>query len=113
MREEIKNWWEHAKKDLDSAEKNFAIKDYHLTAFLCHQQAVEKGLKTLLIKKKGQFPKVHDLVDLSKLLNAPRRIIINCGKINPSYTETRYPDSLRDYSKQDAKDILKWIEKNL
>ncbi len=119
MRVEILNWLEQAKRDLKAAENSLKSGDYDWASFQS-QQAVEKALKALSIKKTGQFPKIHDLVKLSKLVNAPEEIMIQCGKLNPSYIETRYPDSARDYSKDDAEefiniadDILKWIEKNL
>lgn len=50
MRKETENWWKQAEEDLDSAQKNLEIKKYYLVAFLS-QQAVEKGLKALILFK--------------------------------------------------------------
>ncbi len=119
MREEISNWIRQVKEDLEKAQILFDNKKFDGTAFYCHQ-AVEKGLKGLLIKKTKEFPKIHDLVELAKLVNAPKQIIIDCGILNPHYIETRYPDLSRGYSKEDthyfikiANGIVRWIEKNL
>jgi|SRR3989344_2121385 len=119
MREEINSWWEQAKRDVVTAENSFTSKDYYASVFWCHQ-AVEKGLKALLIKKTGKFPKIHDLFTLAKRLDAPEDIRILCSIINPAYTDARYPDFLKTYMKKDAEDLIKksgmvlaWIEKNL
>lgn len=56
------------------------------------QQAAEKALKSLQIKKFGGFKKVHDLVLLAKYVGAPEEVIENSEKITPFYTITRYPD---------------------
>lgn len=112
-------WFKRAQKDLKAAEHSFTSKDYEWACFQV-QQSVEKTLKALLIKKTHQFQKVHDLVELAKICHAPEEIILKCGKINPFYIETRYPELSKDYSKEDVttvihfgKDILQWIEKNL
>lgn len=119
MKEEVRRWIRGARDDLNAARNSFKSGDYDWASFQS-QQAVEKALKALSIKKTNQFPKTHDLVKLSKLVNAPKEIIIQCGKLNPSYIETRYPDLSKDYSKDDAEEfiniadnILKWIEKDL
>lgn len=122
MREEIKNWLKQAKKDLKKAKDNLKIKNYDLTSFLS-QQATEKGLKALQLKKEKKIIKTHDLVFLAERLKIPENLIENCRKLRPVYTETRYPDSAGDFkvfSKEDAKEdiklakeVLVWIEKNL
>ena len=87
--------------------------------FFC-QQAVEKALKALLIKKTGKFPKIHDLTKLARSNNAPKTIVVLCAKINLAYTTSRYPDSPKKYTKKECKLVLKycqkvleWIKKNL
>ena len=117
--EEVGRWIEKAKGDLSAAKNSFKSGDYGWASFQT-QQAVEKALKGLLIKRTGQFSKTHDLIRLSELVGAPNEIIVDCGKISPSYIEARYPDLPGDYSEVDAKkfidmgrSILKWIEENL
>lgn len=119
MKEEIKRWLERAKTDLKVAKDSFKSKNYGWACFQA-QQASEKALKSLYIKKYKKLLRIHDLVLLARKINAPKEIIVLCSKINPSYIDTRYPDLSKSYSKKDAEEvinsagkILKWIEKNL
>jgi len=119
MKEEVKKWIERAKEDLKAAENSFKSKDYNWASFQA-QQSAEKAFKALLIKQTGKFPKIHDLVKLSILVKAPKDIITDSGRLNPTYIETKYPDLNKSYSEKDlvefidtAKNILSWIEKNL
>ncbi|HLC63072.1 MAG TPA: HEPN domain-containing protein [Candidatus Nanoarchaeia archaeon] len=117
--EEIKRWLNQAERDLTTANNSFKSKDYYAAAYWA-QQVAEKALKALLIKNTGQFPKIHELTRLAKLANAPSNIIDLCAKINPSYTDSRYPDSFKPYSKKESretleytKEVLKWTKENL
>ncbi len=121
MNEEIKKWWNKAKDDLNSAKHSFESKDYGWCCFQI-QQSVEKALKTLLIQEKGEFPKIHDLVKLARIINADQEIVEICSTIAPVYTDTRYPDidSENVYGKKltqnlikSGEKILKWVEKKL
>lgn len=121
MREEIRNWWEQAKEDLDSAEKNIIIKKYYLTAFMA-QQACEKGLKAyLMLKDKKKNFTTHSLVELGKQAKIPRETLERLRNLAPQYTIARYPDvtetiPYENYSLEistrllnDAKEIFKWL----
>ena len=119
MKEEIRNWWEQAKKDLIAAKNSLNSDDYEWACFQA-QQSVEKALKALYIKEYGKLFKTHDLVFLARKLKDSEEIIENCSKINPSYISTRYPDLAKEYTEKDAKEIinlseevLTWTEKNL
>jgi len=119
MRKEVQNWLDQAADDLDGAEFNFQGKRYSIAAFL-FQQAVEKGLKALLIEQTASFPRIHDLTRLARLVEAPKDIVTRCSRINPAYTASRYPDTPKHYSKQDcetlladSKVVLKWIKEKL
>lgn len=112
-------WFERAKKDFKAAKDSFNTSNFEWSCFQS-QQSAEKALKALQIKKTQKFSKIHDLVLLARKLNAPGRIINICSFINPSYTDTRYPDLSRIYTDEDAqnllnktKELLEWIEKNL
>ena len=119
MRKEVQNWLDQATDDFDGAEFNFHGKKYYIAAFLC-QQAVEKALKALLIEKTANFPRIHDLTRLARLVEAPKDIVTKCARINPACTASRYPDSPKQYSKEDceklladSKVVLKWINERL
>lgn len=66
MKEEIKNWIEQSEHDLGTAE--ILLKETRLAdaAFYC-QQAVEKALKALMLKRTNSIRKIHDLVQLGKI----------------------------------------------
>ena len=111
MKEEVERWLNKAKDDLRKAKDNLNIKNYDLTSFLC-QQAVEKALKSVLIEKTKEFPKIHDLVRLGKLAEINKELLKECEKLTFVYTETRYPDtSDREYTQQEAEDDIKTAEK--
>ena len=117
--EEIKSWLEQAERDLKAAKDSLKAGNYEWACFQA-QQASEKALKALYIKRHEKLLKVHDLVLLARKLDAPEEIVIICSKINPSYVDTRYPDLLKDYSEKESEDIinsagkvLEWIKKNL
>jgi len=119
MREESKKWFERALKDLKDGEFNLKAKRINVAVFL-FQQAVEKALKALQIEKLNKFEKTHDLVKLSKSLDAPGKIINAAEKINPIYTISRYPDAEEVIELNEAKEILKlskmvikWVEKQI
>ncbi len=119
MRKETENWWKQANRDMESAKRIMELGEYHVCAFLS-QQAVEKGLKALLIETTGNFPRIHDVVELSRRVKAPSKIIELCAVINPAYTSTRYPDVASEFDKgevedivKSAKEILEWTKKEL
>ena len=97
MREEYLNWWKQAKADLETAEFNADGKRFEAAAFFS-QQAVEKGLKALYIKKFGELLKTHDLVLLGKKVGLPTELLELCKSITPAYIYTRHPDveSIKD-----------------
>lgn len=112
MREETANWWKQAKKDLESAEKNFKIGEYHLVVFLC-QQAVEKGLKAYFIKTKQTSPgTTHSLIYLATETKVPTKFHKFLRSLMPQFVNTRYPDAAYGvpselYDKEIASDFLK------
>ena len=119
MKDEVKSWMDKGLSDFDTAEKLYELEKYEDSAFYC-QQAAEKLLKALIIHKTNSFPKIHDLAKLARLLNSPTKIIEFCSKLNPAYTIARYPDSAREYTKEEAeklieycREVLEWTKKKL
>jgi len=86
---------------------------------------VEKGLKSLYLKKFEEIKKIHNLVILAKDLKLPKKLIDKCDELNPIYIEARYPDAsgdlphkkyTQDKSQEDikaAEGILKWLRKKI
>ncbi len=121
MKSEVIRWWKQAQRDLKAAKNSFRSGDYYVASLLC-QQSVEKGFKSLLINKDKDIPKVHDLVFLSKKLNAEENIVEESDKLSKIYVETKYPDvserlPYEKFTKEKAKEhikiageLLKWIK---
>ncbi|HEX3013225.1 MAG TPA: HEPN domain-containing protein [Methanobacterium sp.] len=125
MREEVSNWWKQALKDLESASKNFEIKEYYVTAFFS-QQATEKALKALYIHKVKESPgPTHSLLFLGKNVKIPGEFFSGLRKLSPDFVITRYPDAAHGvpYELYDeeiakerleiAKNVIKWVQKEL
>lgn len=124
MKEETKKWIKRAERDLRTAKNDIKSKDYYATSFWC-QQAAEKALKAVILEKKGELIKIHDLVELAKKSDAPEYILQLCKDLTPVYTETRYPDwgdesEFKKFNKKEAEEdikitkrIIAWIKKNL
>lgn len=120
MKEEVKKWWKYSESDINTADYLFQGKRYKDASFYC-QQAIEKGLKALLLKKGRKIIKIHDLVKLARELDLSEELMKDCEILNIVYVDTRYPDiGTKKYIKKEtlndiksAKKILKWIRKNL
>lgn len=124
MKNEVKNLWDQARKDLEVAEKIFKIKEYYMTAFLC-QQAIEKSLKALMVKEKEKLIKIHDIIILGRKVNLPQELSRECEKISRAYIESRYGDFLdsapyKKFNKTNsseylkiAKEVISWAKKNI
>ena len=123
MKTGIEIWWKQAERDLKSSKNSLNSKDYYVSALLS-QQAVEKALKCLYLKEKGELLRIHDVVKLAREVNAPLEIVKKCAEINPVYVEVRYPEGNElpadKINKNEAEKILEmaggvliWIKKQL
>lgn len=125
MRIEIKNLIEQAKKDLEVAEKNFILKEYYITAFLC-QQAIEKYLKAFFMIKKGKSSgPTHSLIYLAKESGVPKNFYNFLGDLSPEFITTRYPDIAGEapykiYNSEKvnnylikSKELIQWLENKI
>ena len=125
MKEEAIKWLGQAIADLRTSGNSMKSKDYYASAFWS-QQAVEKGLKAIYILKHGALaPKIHDLVELCRLINASEEITLKCSKLILVYTSSRYPGAAQEMPKDyydDKKaqehlklstEVMKWIEEQL
>src|SRR3989344_3890523 len=120
MREEIKNWLRQSNRDLQVAEKNFDINEYYSSVFWS-QQAVEKGLKAVILEKTRENISNHSLVQLGNAAMVPKEFISKLKKLSPQYFLARYPDASQDvpfelYDEnitkeflEIAREVLEWI----
>lgn len=93
MKEEVTKWWKVTLDDLETSKYNLRGNKLAAAAFYA-QQAVEKGLKTLLLHRNKSFEKTHDITRLSILVSAPNKIKKLCSALHPIYFESRYPDRI-------------------
>lgn len=118
--EEHREWFEKAENDLKAANYNHDGGLFDISAFLS-QQAIEKALKALSLKKFKKINKVHDLVTLGKNVGLPVKFLNYCKEITAAYIYTRYPDipkienlevTAKDFINQ-AEEILEWTRRLL
>ncbi|MBS3166256.1 HEPN domain-containing protein [Candidatus Woesearchaeota archaeon] len=120
MELEVKRWWEQARQDLGTAHYLFEGKKFKEASFFC-QQAAEKSLKAVLIKKEKKIIKIHDLVKLAQLVHLDPLLLPDCKQLTFVYIDARYPDTGQaHYSQEESNNdleraarILKWAEKNI
>ncbi|MBU0600639.1 HEPN domain-containing protein [bacterium] len=89
----IDRWIKQALHDLENAKKNMEIGIYDVCLILC-QQAVEKMLKALYIKKTGNEspPRIHSLRKLVEETNMSDKALTLVGELDSYYLALRYPD---------------------
>ncbi len=93
LRFETSLWWEQAKRDLRIAEHNHANGYYEACVFFC-EQATQKALKALLMHITGKpLPKIHNLVELGRLVGVDDEMSVFLGRLTPHYMIARYPDA--------------------
>jgi HEPN domain-containing protein len=89
-------WVQYAEGDYDSARALLRRKRIarHVVCFLA-QQSAEKYLKALLVAKGAQYPRIHDLDQLSRLCEKAGVLIsIDADRLNAlsvAAVQTRYP----------------------
>ena len=122
--EEYENWFEQAKADLTTANNSHNSKDFYASCFWS-QQAVEKSLKSLIIKNTKKLQKTHDLIILSRLINLPEQLKDKIKSLSGIHVETRYGiigDIIpaKNYNEKDSKrfmdiaqEVLLWIKEKI
>jgi len=94
-------WFRQTAYDMKSAESLFIKKQYIHCVFFCHL-ALEKTLKGIYVKKKGELPaRTHNLLYfVEKLDLKPEKEMDNfLTDLNSMSIPTRYPDSLAKMAK--------------
>ncbi len=110
----VDRWVMQALHDLENAKKNMEIEVYDVCLILC-QQAVEKMLKALYIKKTGNEspPRIHSLRKLVEETNMSDKALKLVGKLDSYYLALRYPDvtDKMPYEYCDQADAKQGVEK--
>jgi HEPN domain-containing protein len=107
----ILNWINKADHDLGSAKIIYLhLPEYFDTiAFHC-QQAVEKYIKAVLVHRRIEFDRSHDLIYLLELLTEVIEItaeqFTKAASLNGLSVQIRYPDKIIRLSKEELEDAL-------
>jgi len=107
----VKEWIEKADHDLGSAKIIYLhLPDYFDTiAFHC-QQAVEKYIKAILVFKKIEFQRSHDLVYLLELLSHDFEIdeikFKKAFTLNSFGVQIRYPNKIIKLTKEELESAI-------
>lgn len=106
MVEESKKWLEQAKSDLKAAQNSFKTKNFDWACFQA-QQAAEKSLKALILRRQGKLIKTHDLVFLGAEVDLPDNFKEACKELTLIYIHVRYPTAteVRDLKNKSSKYI--------
>ena len=113
--DEIREWFQIADDDFDSAKLLFEAVRKH-NEIICYHcaQAVEKYLKGYLAYKEVTFQRVHNLLYLLELCiekdNSFENIRTECGLLNMYNNEIRYPDRI-EVKIEDVKYSLSAVER--
>jgi HEPN domain-containing protein len=116
-------WMKHARSDMRFADlglEETGILPHHICFHA--QQAAEKALKAVLLSCKVDFPPIHDIQQLLRLLEKADVIIPfdvqNAGILTPYAVETRYPGYWGDIGDKDVREavllaeaVLSWAER--
>ena len=124
-KEIVKNWYELADYDLESAKAMLDSGRYLYVAFLC-QQTVEKTLKGLFVKETSKTPPyTHNLRRLAKQLSFYETLnqeqLDQLDRLNVYYIESRYTETLEEMKKaigsdeavailKECREMTKWLE---
>ncbi len=123
MADPAEKWAEQARYDLETAKAMLACGRY-LYVLLCCQQAVEKALKALIVRRTGQFPpRVHNLARLAQAAgveppDTDRADFL--AELSAYYVQTRYPEEIQSLRERDiaetaadtlrkTEEVAKWL----
>ncbi len=110
-----KLWFQQSYHNYLLAKKNFEIKGYDVSAFLC-QQSVELLLKSVIIYTGKELDKSHYLDVLVKNIDLPEDLRKSIISLTIDYFFSRYPDvsdmvPYKQYTEEIVKEKIEIVEK--
>jgi len=113
---------DQASYDIDTAKAMLDTKRLPYVLFMC-QQAIEKALKALIIKKTNKLaPRIHNLGKLAESLDIDfsKEQLRFMMEVSTYYVRTRYPEELVLLGKEtspemvnlvylDSKEMVQWL----
>jgi len=120
-----KLWFDKSKEDLKSAKAMLEARRYSWCAFIC-QQAIEKYLKGIYVKKHNKTPPyIHKLERLCEelKLTVPEKFLIAIVDIDKYYISARYPSyresvEIKDFKTAErifnkTEKVIEWLKKEI
>jgi len=94
MKDETRLWLAYADENLDIARLSLE-RDYLNACLQNSQQAVEKGIKAVLVESRGEFPRSHSIRELAKLSAVTEDSwglsTEECDLLDSIYVPSKYP----------------------
>jgi len=119
MTEAAQSWVEQSQYDLDTARAMLASGRYLYVLFCC-QQAVEKALKAMIVRRSGVLPpRIHNLLRLAEAAGIELHIGQNrfLGELSAYYIQSRYPEEIKastsTITRQIAAEVLTKTEETI
>ena len=113
--ERYRDWFEEAIDDFEAATELFKVGKWSKVCFLSHQ-AVERVLKSLMIKELNIYRHTHSITELLReIINRiefPKELVKQASRLDRYYIPTRYPNAWpalpphKHYSREDAEEAL-------
>jgi len=102
-----------ARYDLDTARIMFDTGRYLYVLFCC-QQALEKGLKGMILyRSKGFPPRIHNLPRLAEVagIDLDKERQQTYAELSALYIQTRYPEEIESLGKRVSREAAwKWFQ---
>jgi HEPN domain-containing protein len=107
----IRQWVEKAEEDLLTAEHTLTLGEKCPFAIVCFhaQQCVEKYIKALLVSLTIDFPKIHDIGELTQLLPQGQSISLDESqqeRLTDYAVVNRYPGNWEPLTRTDAEEAI-------
>ena len=108
--DEASRWLARAHQDLRVAEALLNDSEFVSSAAFHCQQAAEKMAKAVLLAFRAGYPKIHDIAELGRLVDAERsdigEALADLSGLTDWYITSRYPDIDFTPSQQDVRAAL-------
>ena len=92
MRKAAEANWTQARADYAAAVTLYDAGVYYASVFFS-QQAAEKALRAVNIRKLQKMPRGHNLIQMANVLDAPLEIMNAAAELNPEFLASRNPES--------------------
>lgn len=112
MNKVAERWYKQGLHDFENAKKNYKIKAYDVTLFLC-EQSIEKILKAYYYQKfRKNPPRVHSIEKLMELVELSGELDEFAVELDDYYLALRYPDVTEKmpYEMCDREDAKRGLE---